>query len=267
MKMLNLNNSIRNIFGSPVYYFEKCGSTMDEGRLFAHAGAAHGTVVTADFQQAGRGRIQGRKWESEPKSNLLCTIILHYDSFADIPQGLTLRAGLAVSEALETLWPELAENVKIKWPNDIMLDNKKLCGILTESDGNYVFIGIGVNVFQRGFTSAPDAVSIEGALQKKAASMRISAAADPRFLLLETILRFLCAGLETNAAWNEAVSERLYMKGRRVSFAEGAAESGAVLTGELLGIDTDGALLLACGGGAEPRRCVAGELHFGSADA
>ncbi|MCL2319163.1 MAG: biotin--[acetyl-CoA-carboxylase] ligase, partial [Treponema sp.] len=112
MKILPLNNP----FGAPVYHEESVSSTMDTARDLARKQAPHGTVITVDFQEAGRGR-SGRSWITDPGKNLLFTILLRYKDIQSIPAALTLRTGLAVSLAVEDLAPSLCGSVTVKWPN------------------------------------------------------------------------------------------------------------------------------------------------------
>ncbi|MCL2758586.1 MAG: biotin--[acetyl-CoA-carboxylase] ligase, partial [Treponema sp.] len=141
---------VRNPFNAPVYHMETVTSTMDISRQLAAEGASHGTVITADFQEAGRGRGcdqgQGRVWEMERGVNLPFTILLQFKHIDDIPPALTLRTGFAISLAIEDFASSLKESVKVKWPNDIMIGNKKAVGILCEADGKNVHIGVGINV-------------------------------------------------------------------------------------------------------------------------
>ena len=239
--------SIDNPFNAPVYHEETVGSTMEVSRHLALRGEVHGTVITADSQEAGRGRIRGRSWSAEKGCTLPFTILLRYPRIEDIPQALTLRAGLAVALAVEEFAPGLAGQVMVKWPNDIMIVNapgaKKLVGILAEADGSVVHIGIGVNVAQRQFPEF---------LRDKATSISLAEnreiAAGERFVLLEKILaclyRELEAAGENGADWKSRIEARLYRKGEQVSFAKGAADSGNIVNGMLAGIGSGGELLI-----------------------
>ncbi|GHV88144.1 hypothetical protein AGMMS50267_05040 [Spirochaetia bacterium] len=203
--------TIDNPFGAPVYYRETVSSTMDEARLLAAGGADHGTVICAGFQEAGRGRTPGRPWNADRGKNLFCTILLRCGDFAAIPRALTLRTGLAVSLAIEDAAPALKDRVLVKWPNDIMIGERKAAGILTEGDGRVVYIGIGVNVGQTDFSGAlrTKAVSIVLA-QREYSAAKAGAASTPGstpggertgqeacFLLLERILARLYRELQT----------------------------------------------------------------------
>jgi BirA family biotin operon repressor/biotin-[acetyl-CoA-carboxylase] ligase len=191
----------------------------------------------------------------EQKQGLPFTILLRYKSIEEIPAALTLRTGLAVSLAIEDFAPVLKGSVKVKWPNDIMIGSKKTAGILSESDGGNVFIGIGINVSQKDFP-AP--------LREKAASIALAAGGDftaeQRFTLLEKILLRLYGEISAAKDWKARLEERLYKKGEQVVFIEGAAESGKEVRGRLVGIGEGGELLIIPEGEAETRSFITGEL-------
>jgi BirA family biotin operon repressor/biotin-[acetyl-CoA-carboxylase] ligase len=260
---------VSNPFGAPVYYRKTVTSTMDEARLLAAEGAASGTVIAAGEQSRGRGR-SGRPWQSAG-GNLFFTILLRFGEPGpfSIPEALTLRTGLAVSLALEDFVPALRGSVLVKWPNDVMILRQagerpaagKAAGILTEAKGPLAFIGVGVNVGQREFPEE---------LRAKAASIAIEApgAVLEPALLLEHILVRLYDELMSGAAlnvqaagrrdWRERLLERLYMRGRRVRFIDGAADSGREVEGVLAGIGGGGELLIAVNGETMP--FITGEL-------
>jgi BirA family biotin operon repressor/biotin-[acetyl-CoA-carboxylase] ligase len=245
--------TVHNPFNAPVYHEDTVDSTMNVSRILARQGEPHGTVISADFQEAGRGRIKGRSWEMERGINLAFTLLLRFPGVQDIPPALSLRTGLAVSLAIEDFAPALAGKVFIKWPNDILVARpaKKAAGILVEADGGDVHIGIGVNVAQRQF---PDF------LRDKVISISLAAereiAGGECYTLLEKILMRLHAEIEDSGGgqdgdWRKRIEERLYQKGGQVCFAEGPADSGKMVTGILCGIGPEGDLLIAPSGGAE----------------
>lgn len=142
------------------YHYEKTESTNVDALRLAGEGAVHGTVVTADFQSAGRGR-RGRSWESAAGENISMSLLLRPAFTPDKASALTLVMALAVARALQEC---CGAQVHIKWPNDIVLNGKKVCGILTEMHlqapdavrcGNSaiqcVVIGVGINVNQKSF--------------------------------------------------------------------------------------------------------------------
>ena len=131
--------------GHHILYYPVTSSTMDVAKQAIRDGAAEGTIVIADHQTAGRGRL-GRTWLSPPESSILLSIIL-YPTLRELPR-LTMAACLAVARSIEKLTGlELA----IKWPNDVLIDGKKVSGVLIESDVQgdtvyYAIVGIALNV-------------------------------------------------------------------------------------------------------------------------
>jgi BirA family biotin operon repressor/biotin-[acetyl-CoA-carboxylase] ligase len=256
------NPPIHNPFGAPVYHEDIVDSTMNVSRILAQQGEPHGTVISADFQEEGRGRIKGRVWETEKGANLVCTILLRFPDIEHIPPALTLRTGLAVSLALEDFAPALSGRVLIKWPNDIVITPPvpntqaakaaaiaKMAGILTEADGGNVHIGMGINVAQKQFARVK-ATSISLATNREIAN-------EERFTLLEKILMRLQTELESTN-WRERIEARLYQKGQQISFAEGPADSEKIVTGILAGIGPGGELLISTSDGI--RACITGEM-------
>lgn len=128
---------------SEVIWHERLDSTMTEAARLAGLGAGDGTVVAALEQTAGQGR-QGREWLSAPGDGLYCTFILRLSE----PPAVTLALGLAVVEALT---PLVGNGLDIRWPNDVMWQDKKLCGILARLEHGVVLAGIGINLNQTEF--------------------------------------------------------------------------------------------------------------------
>lgn len=132
-------------FGKTIILLRKVDSTNDFAKKLAHYGAVEGTVVVAEEQTAGRGR-HGRKWFS-PKGGLYFSIILRPKMRVNEAIGIVVAAGLAV---IKVLSENYGLNVEAKWPNDVLLNGKKVCGILTEVNStgenvNYAIVGIGIN--------------------------------------------------------------------------------------------------------------------------
>jgi BirA family biotin operon repressor/biotin-[acetyl-CoA-carboxylase] ligase len=256
---------------------------MDEARLLSARGEAHGAVIAAGFQEAGRGRGLNRAWCAGRGENLLFTVLLRYPGFDAVPGALTLRAGLAVSLAVEDFAPELKGRVLVKWPNDLMLLETragadiaaKAAGVLAESaadaSGCAVYIGVGVNLAQAEFPAAFRARATSLLLARR--SLRAGGSGDGgkadacggagRFRLLEKILSRLyreIGGEDPRAGWRERLEERLYRRGERVRFFPGGAGAGQQAEGVLLGIGCGGELLLRLDGETESRAFVTGEL-------
>lgn len=138
--------------GTKLVHYKETDSTNTQAKSLAEEGYPHGTVVMADRQRAGRGR-SGRLWESSKEEGLCMTLLLRPEIAPNAASMLTLVAAMAVTKAIRRL-TELP--VQIKWPNDIVLHGKKICGILTEMSTetdhiNYVVVGIGINVANESF--------------------------------------------------------------------------------------------------------------------
>ncbi len=219
--------------GGPVYQLESTDSTMTEARVLSEAGCPDGTVITALFQSAGRGRVDGRTWVSRSGEALLCTVILRRPAMS----GFTLRVGLAVAKTVEYLIKQ-GQFCSIKWPNDVLVDGRKIAGILCEGDGRTLYIGTGINVKQTGF---PDD------LQSKATSIAALTGSSPEPLeVMRLYLAELSAALDPadSVHWRQGVTERLWRLGQTLSFRSGDPVTGADVTGVLSGIGESGELLL-----------------------
>ena len=135
------------------YHFETIDSTNKKAGLLAREGAPHGTLVTADVQESGVGR-RGRSWSSEKDAGIYMSMVLRPEIDTNHASMLTLVAAMAVQKAMEQMCE--TEVPMIKWPNDIVLNKKKVCGILTElflvgADIDFVIVGIGINVNNKAF--------------------------------------------------------------------------------------------------------------------
>ena len=131
---------------SPVFEvrtYESLGSTNDEARRLAQAGAAHGTVVAARQQTAGRGRV-GRVWVSPP-GNLYLSVLLRLDRPPARLAELSFVAALAVADMVDAFLPP-GIRAALKWPNDVLVRGAKISGILVEQTEAATLLGIGVNV-------------------------------------------------------------------------------------------------------------------------
>jgi BirA family biotin operon repressor/biotin-[acetyl-CoA-carboxylase] ligase len=253
----------RGAFGAPLFYFPTIGSTNDVAARLAGGGAPEGTTVAAEAQSSGRGRL-GRTWFSPPGAGLYVSIVSRPGARAGLsgaraagpglPAVLTLASGVALAEAIRETTGLPAQ---IKWPNDLVVERRKLAGILAEASAQgaeleYVILGFGVNI--RPVTYPPEvarrATSIEAELGRPI----------DRGLLLARVLERMSASREALRAGEIG---GLLVRWRRMSpSAVGAriewrAPGGAV-TGRTAGLDRDGALLVERDGRIE--RLVAGEV-------
>lgn len=145
---LEVRNGLETKFiGNEILHFDTIASTNDSAKEFALQGANEGLVITAEEQLKGRGR-RGRTWESPKGTGIWMTILLRPYLSPNQGTKFTLLSAVAVAKAINEV---TGLKAKIKWPNDIIIMNKKVCGILTEMNAemdfiNYIIIGIGINV-------------------------------------------------------------------------------------------------------------------------
>lgn len=124
-----------------IIFYETCASTNDEARRLAKAGSPAWRVILAENQTTGRGR-RGQVWHCPPGTGIAMSVILRPDFSRNLWARLALATGLAVAEALD----HFGLSAEVKWPNDVWVDRKKICGILVEAEDDFVIIGIGLNV-------------------------------------------------------------------------------------------------------------------------
>jgi BirA family biotin operon repressor/biotin-[acetyl-CoA-carboxylase] ligase len=214
-----------------VYYEEQLDSTMDRMWELIDRGAASGTVVVAGYQRSGRGRRPGRVWHSPPGMSLMFTVSLQITD-PDVLCTASLRAGIAVSYALEEL---CAVRPSIKWPNDVLLDGRKVAGVLCDLRGEWLLIGTGINLHQDRFPAAIAGVATSIALAGGTAPDR-----DQLLLAILTHLRDLTIGPEEHERRDRFLSDldhRLFRLGESVAFR---VPDGTEVSGVLVGIDRSG---------------------------
>ncbi len=194
----------------------------------AQAGAPTGLVVVADHQLAGRGRL-GRVWEAPPGASLLVSVLLRPALPPERRHLVVLAAAVAMAEAVERATGVVAV---LKWPNDLLVGERKLAGILAESAGDAVVVGIGVNVDWPAVPAELDGIATACNLEGGRAAGRDD--------VLAAFLPAYEARLADLAAARAAYRERLATLGRRVR-VEQAHRS---LVGTACGVDDDGHLVL-----------------------
>ncbi len=225
---------ISNPFGGKVWYKERTGSTMDDIAALVRRGEPSGTIAVGGYQASGRGRFADRKWDAEPGEALLFSIALGRSDpgGARSPRAAfapSLRLALGVARFLESL----ALSPSIKWPNDVLLDGRKACGILVTVNRGLLFAGIGLNLRQRSFPR-------EG-LRQPAISLLLAGRDLAPERALAGLLPFLHAAyLDPNP--RPEVERRLESLQGRVEVIERQSEPAR--SGRLLGLDADGAMLL-----------------------
>ena len=152
----------RTIFDAHLHHFYKIGSTNIAAMAAAAEGAPEGSVFLAEEQTAGRGR-GANSWQSPRSTGIYCSVILRPALAPADVLALSLAAGLAVRAAIHEV--DSRTEVDLKWPNDVLLGGKKVCGILTEMNAEatrvrYIVVGIGINVNQASFPKDLPATSL-----------------------------------------------------------------------------------------------------------
>ncbi len=226
-------------------------STNVRAAAWAREGAPQGSVVVAEHQTAGRGRL-GRSWTADASKNLLFSVVLRPALPADRLGLITVTGALAVAETLDGFAAPL--HAAIKWPNDVLLHSRKCCGMLLESSfsgrrrepPDFVVLGIGLNVNQGSF---PDELSGQAITLKQAARRPIERAPLLAELLghLEQRYRALLDGDDTKI--RTAYEARLHRNGQSVTLH--TTDDGTPVSGTVHGISDAGALLLETNSGLQ----------------
>jgi BirA family biotin operon repressor/biotin-[acetyl-CoA-carboxylase] ligase len=220
------------IFGIDVHrnfhHYYKIGSTNIEAMEKASGGAPEGSVFVAEEQTAGRGR-GAHQWESAASAGVYCSVILRPVLPASEALVLSLAAGLAVHSALQQI--DATVTPDLKWPNDLLIEGKKICGILTEMNAEptrvrYIVVGIGINVNQTKFPAE---------LQSIATSLRMVSGTEwSRVEVCGALLKSLdreYRGLLEKPGAHESILRRFQersstVRGRRVSVEENGGFEG-----------------------------------------
>jgi BirA family biotin operon repressor/biotin-[acetyl-CoA-carboxylase] ligase len=229
-------------FGKKIYTFQTIDSTNNCAKAVANIGGPEGIVVIAEEQTAGKGRL-GRRWLANPNENLTFSLLLRPSVHAEAIHQLPLYVGIALAEAIEKTTGIRAE---CKWPNDILLNRKKVAGILVEGSlkerlVEYVVVGIGINVNQTVFPAD---------LAGKATSLRLECKREiDRAALFRDILTALEAmyqqGIKNGFGF---VVSRWMERSTMINKPIAVSLHGTVMTGIVKGLSREGGLILQANG-------------------
>ena len=243
--------------GKTIHHFHTIDSTNSKAYQLALSGAKEGELVIAESQDKGRGRI-GRHWFSPPYLNLYLSAILRPDIPPYQASLITLLAAVAAAEAIEKFsgLPPL-----IKWPNDILLRDRKVAGLLNEIHSemdriHFVILGIGVNL-NMDEKMFPEEIRTVATSLKREMSQTISRKAFLKILLQELERWYMVFSGEGGTAILKAWKEKAQIKGRAVK----VASFNEMLMGVAIDVDSEGALILETKGG-ERRRIIAGDIEY-----
>jgi len=245
------------ILGRRIELFEQLPSTNLEATTLGESGVEHGTVVIADRQTAGRGRL-GRTWFSPGGTNVYCSLVLRAslpsNRLSDWLSWLPLITALAAAEAIESV---TSASISLKWPNDLLLSDRKVGGILCESvqaspSGPFQIVGVGINV-----NTKPEDFPEE--LRASATSLwnQTHAVVDRNRLIAQLLLELEhCVEELTEHGPQQlalAYQRRCSTLGRKV---QASLADGSELTGCAESISQDGSLLVSTIPGSGPNRTV-----------
>ena len=244
--------------GHKLYYYEEIGSTNDEAFRLGVQGAPEGTALIAESQSAGKGRLR-RTWHSPPGANIYTSVILRPRFEPDLAPRISLAAGLAVAETLDPYCPG---KVSLKWPNDVQIGGKKVCGILTQMKTatgviDFVVVGIGVNV-NWNLKEFPEDI------QKMATSLSVEAGREVSRLELIILLYENLAKCYSELSQNGFAPlrkkwlDRTTMIGKPVSVIFGKE----TINGEAADLDEDGSLVILVDGNKKVK-VAAGDATVG----
>jgi BirA family biotin operon repressor/biotin-[acetyl-CoA-carboxylase] ligase len=243
--------------GKTIHHFHTLDSTNSKAYQLALDGAEEGEVVVAESQEKGRGRL-GRQWFSPPFLNLYLSVILRPKIPPHQASLITLMAAIATADAIQKFSGFLP---LIKWPNDILLRNRKVAGLLNEINSemdriHFVILGIGINlnmdekVFSKEIRTVATSLKIE-------MRQTISRKAFLQSLLQELEKWYTIFMKQGSAVILKAWRDRAHLKGRRVK----VTSFGETLAGIAIDVDSDGALILETADGKR-KRVVAGDIEY-----
>jgi BirA family biotin operon repressor/biotin-[acetyl-CoA-carboxylase] ligase len=228
----------RTMFDAHLHHFYKIGSTNTAAMAAAAEGAPEGSVFLAEEQTAGRGR-GANSWQSPRSTGIYCSAILRPALPPSDVLALSLAAGLAVRSAIHEV--DSRVEVDLKWPNDVLLNGKKVCGILTEMNAEatrarYIVVGIGINVNQASFPTDLPATSLRLATGSEWSRVELAGA------LLKSLDREYRQLLD-DADSKESILQRFaqnssWVLGKRVRIEE----NGSAFEGTTEGLDPRGFL-------------------------
>lgn len=258
MEIQSWNERLKTLPLGDLHIFPEVTSTNLVAEELIQEGAKPFSLVLADSQTAGKGR-QGREWITLPGQALALSWILYPEKGRVQPEILGRISGLGALAVAETIQEKLGLQAEIKWPNDVLIDVKKVAGILVEVHWEGcqlldVILGIGINIGAGSFPSEEDfnfpAINLEGAYGKKIDRL------DFLYTVMESLLKWYQRLAEPSLikTWNE----HLAYKNQLVSLS---SSKGFLAEGILLGVEEDGALILESYGG-EQRHFHSGEIQL-----
>jgi len=262
MDILTWKSRLQDLPLGDIHIHQQVGSTNHEAQLLAQEGAPNLSLVLADFQSAGKGR-QGRTWVTSEGKALAFSLIIYPDPGLINQENLGKLSGLAALSVSEALANNYHLPAEIKWPNDVLINGKKVCGILvdlnwTGTNLDFVILGIGINVCQgsvpRDLELEFPAASLEEILGKEISRL------DLLIQVLEELIRWY-----PEIPFDHFITswqENLAFANQEIVLQSGDKDLDQ---GKILGISRDGSLILLSGSG-EQRTYQSGEIRLRPVD-
>lgn len=238
----------------PLYY-GTIESTNDEAKRLVASGNGEGTVIVAEQQTKGRGRLQ-RRWIS-PAGNFYATLILKPKKELSDLASLSLVVGLALAQTLKE-YTSPAQRVSLKWPNDVMMDSQKIAGILIETEVNkqgepICYVGVGVNL-----VSSPEMVAYPTTSLKEVTGIEV----EPKHFLNYFLSKFNpCYQRWLNQGFSALREDWLWLAHKLGSRIAVTVQPGLEIFGHFLGVSQTGALLIRDDAGQE-HHLLSTEVRF-----
>jgi BirA family biotin operon repressor/biotin-[acetyl-CoA-carboxylase] ligase len=243
--------------GRPAHVFASLGSTQDQARAEAQDGARHGTLIWALEQSAGRGRMD-RAWSSRRGTGLWFSVVLRPDGDPSAAALLGLAAAVGVAWALQA---PTGGAVKLKWPNDVLLEGRKLAGILAEAETHggrirFVILGVGLNL-DPGPGGFPPAIADRAAAFSEAKSGSVDAAT-----LMATLLGEIEKAIDMAQSQPAALRQAWLALSDTIGREVRAELGGESRTGRAVDLDLDGSLVIEAADGSLGRVRVGEVVHL-----
>jgi len=232
------------IFDSHLHHYYKIGSTNVTGMSAAADGAPEGSVFLAEEQTAGRGR-GAHAWHSTRSVGIYCSVVLRPVLPPSEVLVLSLAAGLAVDQAIQQM--DARVQLDLKWPNDVLIGGKKVCGILTEMNAEitqvrYIVVGIGINVNQASFPEELDGLATSLRLQSGSEWSRVELAAALLKSLHREYRKFLEEADAKKSILRRFAERSSWVSGKAVRIEDGGSSSDGAFEGITEGLDDRGFL-------------------------
>ena len=230
--------SLSEEWAEKIIFLPECGSTNDEARKLASKGAADFSVVLTEIQTSGRGR-RGQPWTCPPGEGMACSVIVRPDDPPALWSRIALATGLAVSEALDSFGCSSG----VKWPNDVWINEQKVCGILVEAGDGFVVVGIGLNV---NVTCFPEGL----AFPATSLALEVGTPVSREDVLVACLNRLRVRIAQIGSSFPELLEAwgmRCVLRGKEVSLMVG----DEVKRGTVVGLSPGGELILMTASGRE----------------